>query len=386
MSQHPNSFQLPSSTGPAVSYDSSSRPPVPTYTLATAELRSYELEYQARLQAYYQRPPTSTSPEDASLFSHPGGDTATTLRYAHRRKGFDMSPAPPPLAFVDIRRRQYPLEAWASIPRPSLAEVPVECELCLLHEQEDRAWYHIHSVDFRDCFTTGPSDEGGAWRSVDSCRVTRHVAQRYPPQPFPEAIARRNAALSEIVLQAVGRAEEDERSRAPMPWWRTHVEAYPPAPVWRQQAAEPGPRAEPLWTGRPCPRCSLADDFGSFVHVHMPQRGLCFTFGERGSHTLVKQGLTRFPLLAGEEERRRDLQDRLEDHVRRALRRFYTTQNHLSLHRLDWENRLAAAEIGELDAPPWGETACRTVDGRWKFECCEEEKDYGYFRSLWYFC
>lgn len=316
MTDRPSSPQNFSSAEHTNSPDTSNNAeaPEPSHTAAT-DMRPYELEHQARLEAYYRSTPSDSSAYD-SLFNPPGGGTTTTRRRRHLRKGFDAQPVPPPGAFVDRDDKQYALDA-PNIPRPSLRDVPVECELCHLHAQEgmkDRTWIHVHSLEFRDCFTLGPAP-GGSWRSIATCKATRRAARRQwghspkrgliLPKPrttlFPPRVLKRQKALAGIVLKAVEDAVEDERKGEEMPWWRRRIEAYPPGQVQKPHPSKPGSRCEPIWTGRACQECSLADDFGSFVHVHMPERGICFTFGERGSHALVRKGPSEFPL--SEEER-----------------------------------------------------------------------------------
>lgn len=293
-------------------------------------------------------------------------------------------------AFIAKYGKHYALDE-EDIPRPTLEEVPVECELCRLHQDVDSCDFcHVHNVEFQDCFTFGPAEEGKAWYKV----VRDSATNQLPPeeQRISRSVGKRHEALRKIALAAIRQALDDEEHSRPMPKLPRVLERpYPPGPLSPPKPPKPGRRRPPMWNGRSCSTCGLADDFGSYYHVHLERRGLCFTFGERGSYTLVKPGSTHFPLPDDEDEaeverkRRQALQDRIEAHVRRAIREFYQEQNHIAKHRKIWKWRQEGVRFEIREALPEGETALRAADGRWKLRCCEEKEDYGYISWYYYF-
>lgn len=350
------------------------------------------------LQRLSLRPTTArTNPDRIGLrFPVPEGMVVeNTRRPGFRREGMNGHALPVPGAFFDRDGRHHPLEAAHSIPRPSLAEVPLECELCSLHGRMDaQNFVHVHSVEFQDCFTFGPRRQGPpySWSCMCLDSAHRHLS-RNGQLRVSRAVTKRQEELRQVILEAIKRAEDDEKEGKSLPWSRGLVTPYPPGPTWPQpplpdEAYDCG--RPPIWIGRSCPACSLADDFGSYVHVHAPSQGLCFTFGERGAHPLLKRGPAQFPLPVGEEaarqerEKRLNLENRIEVRVRHAMRRFYGGQNHLAMHRNDW-GRQQREPRNWLEAKPVeGETAFRKADGAWRFRCCTETEDHGYASVFWY--
>lgn len=135
-----------------------------------------------------------------------------------------------------------------------------------------------------------------------------------------------------------------------------------------------------MWTGRSCDHCSLSDDCGSYVHVHMPERGLCWTFGERGGRAVAIPGPMHFPLGSEEtDELRLKLRTWLEERIRHTVTLFYLEQNHLAWHRRDWHLRLKQEEREGVEQPSTG-GALWTEDGKWRHRCCHPDRvmDLGY--------
>lgn len=135
-----------------------------------------------------------------------------------------------------------------------------------------------------------------------------------------------------------------------------------------------------MWTGRSCDCCGLNDDYGSYVHIHMPERGLSWTFGERGDRAVSVPGPMHFPLGTGEtDELRLKLRTWIEDRVRHTVLLFYWEQNHLAGHRRDWRRRLKQEERDGVEQRSTG-GALWTEDGQWRHRCCNPDRmvDLGY--------
>lgn len=269
-----------------------------------------------------------------------------------------------------------------NIPRLSTARytgAPVECELCSWHERYPlKSFCHVHNVEFGDCFTFGPStDRPWLAYSEDSSRM---AARATPDQPdtVPLDVKRRQNQLAIAVIDTIRRALGDFNERRPLQPSLPVLGQRPPAP---RDPPQLSPRLDgaPMWTGRSCNHCSLNNDYGSYVHIHMPERGLCWTFGERGDRAVSIPGPLHFPLGTEEtEECRLKRRTWLEGRVRHTVMLFYWEQNHLARHRRDWRRRLKQEKLEGVEPSP-GESHW-TEDGKWRHRCCHPDRmmDFGY--------
>lgn len=285
------------------------------------------------------------------------------------------------------RPGQFAIDPSDDVPRLSAAEyhtAPVECELCFWHEQHAlKSFCHIHNVEFGDCFTFGPSGNR-PW--LDYSEDTASLAARTAASQSPAVllhVMRRQNVLAARVIESLRRALADFReSRAP-PTTRRVFGPRPPAPTSPPPPSRFHPSGQgrlPMWAGRACDHCSLSDDYGSYVHIHMPERGLCWTFGERGDRVVSLPGPSHYPLANGEtDEDRLRLRTWLEYTTRHAVTLFYAEQNHLAWHRRAWRRKLKQEERDGVEHPSTGESLW-TEDGQWRHRCCHPDRmiDLGY--------